>query len=61
MDAILKAFEKMEKREERRKEALARIDTTRKPTDKPHSESNETEKHVSSRLIKVGLWVVNIL
>ncbi len=25
MDAILKAFEKMEKREERRKEALARI------------------------------------
>jgi hypothetical protein len=31
MEAIMKAFEKMEKRQERRKEALARIEHTKKP------------------------------
>jgi hypothetical protein len=30
MEAIMKAFEKMEKRQERRKEALARIEHTKK-------------------------------
>ncbi|XP_067684925.1 inactive histone-lysine N-methyltransferase 2E-like isoform X1 [Haliotis asinina] len=31
MEAIMKAFEKLAKREERRKEALARLETTKKP------------------------------
>lgn len=30
MEAIVKAFEKLEKREERRKEALARLENARK-------------------------------
>ncbi|CAL1545855.1 unnamed protein product [Lymnaea stagnalis] len=42
LDAIMKAFEKMEKREERRKEALARVDTvTKKCSDiKPKKEND---------------------
>jgi hypothetical protein len=46
MEAIMKAFEKMEKRQERRKEALARIEHTKKPasTSTKHIEDTKKEK-----------------
>ncbi|XP_041348326.1 inactive histone-lysine N-methyltransferase 2E-like isoform X2 [Gigantopelta aegis] len=45
MEAILKAFEKLEKREERRKEALARIGVQRKSQDgkNPDSKSDDSK------------------
>lgn len=44
MEAIMKAFEKMEKRQERRKEALARIEGTKKPTSNKTAEDVKKEK-----------------
>ena len=41
MEAIMKAFEKLEKREERRKEALARMEHTRKGRPSKDEESND--------------------
>lgn len=51
MEAIMKAFEKLEKREERRKEALARIEH-RKSQDKPH----QTKVDVSSKFSICLIW-----
>jgi len=57
MEAILKAFEKMEKREERRKEALARIESSRKSTEKQSGDDKSAnvkkEKHVSAYYVCV--------
>ena len=39
----MKAFEKLEKREERRKEALARLEVTKKPKDGDTSEEAEPQ------------------
>ena len=48
MEAILKAFERLEKREERRKEALARLEHSRKskethPADTPAPDTKEAQ------------------
>ena len=48
MEAILKAFERLEKREERRKEALARLEQNKKtkddhPEEAPPSDHKEAQ------------------
>jgi len=52
MEAILKAFEKMEKREERRKEALARNEPIRKTSEKQDSSHTESDRVV---IINLGI------
>ena len=56
MEAILKAFERLEKREERRKEALARLEHSRKSKDShsvdtPTPEPKEAQVCISSNVI----------
>ncbi|CAI9715015.1 inactive histone-lysine N-methyltransferase 2E-like isoform X2 [Octopus vulgaris] len=52
MEAIVKAFEKLEKREERRKEALARLENARKSQEEKKRESPEDEEKVELKDIK---------
>ena len=64
MEAIMKAFEKMEKRQERRKEALARIDHTTKkpaaigikPTEEPKKEKFKAKVISTSVKIIIGSY-----
>ncbi|GAB1599149.1 uncharacterized protein LOC115229957 [Argonauta hians] len=52
MEAIVKAFEKLEKREERRKEALARLENARKSQEEKKRESPEDEEKIELKDIK---------
>lgn len=55
MEAIVKAFEKLEKREERRKEALARLEIARKNQEEKKKDSPEDDEKVEAKEVKPEL------